>query len=163
MSQTSVPHDPNTAVAGEPITVGEKTFDTLQQTAFSFKPIANIKQALCAVHPYAAEPSRVVPAYHYCTHNISSDLHQSNEPSARLIGMEYIITEKFFKMLDNEEKRLWHSHKYEIESGGFFNTTILTPSHIDHFGETLHSLSDFVRRHGASLRGRSCETCPTER
>ncbi|KAF8825780.1 hypothetical protein HHX47_DHR6000691 [Lentinula edodes] len=74
------------------------------------------------MHPYAAEPSRVVPAYHYCTHNISSDLHQciifdSNEPSARLIGVEYIITEKVFETLDDEEKRLWHSHKYEIESG----------------------------------------------
>ncbi|KAJ3878318.1 hypothetical protein F5051DRAFT_452382 [Lentinula edodes] len=122
MSQTLLPHDPNTTVSGEPLTLGEKSYDAIQQTAFSFKPISNIKQALCAMHPYAAEPSRVVPAYHYCTHNISSDLHQciifdSNEPSARLIGVEYIITEKVFETLDDEEKRLWHSHKYEIESG----------------------------------------------
>ncbi|KAJ3843990.1 hypothetical protein F5878DRAFT_200977 [Lentinula raphanica] len=122
MSQSTVPHDPQTTAAGEPLTLGEQTYDTIQQVAFSFKPISNIKQALCAMHPYAADPSRVVPAYHYCTHNISSDLHQciifdSNETSARLIGVEYIVTEKVFKTLDDEEKRLWHSHKYEIESG----------------------------------------------
>ncbi|KAJ3775967.1 hypothetical protein FB446DRAFT_723038 [Lentinula raphanica] len=122
MSQSTVPHDPQTTAAGEPLTLGEQTYDTIQQVAFSFKPISNIKQALCAMHPYAADPSRVVPAYHYCTHNISSDLHQciifdSNETSARLIGVEYIVTEKVFKTLDDEEKKLWHSHKYEIESG----------------------------------------------
>ena len=38
---------------------------------------------------------------------------------ARLIGVEYIITEKLFRTLDDEEKKLWHSHKYEIESGKY--------------------------------------------
>jgi hypothetical protein len=87
-----------------------------------FKPISQIKQALCAVHPYAHDPSRVVPAYHYCTHNHSDDLHQclvfdSNEPGARLIGVEYIVSEATFNTLDDEEKKYWHSHKFEIESG----------------------------------------------
>ncbi|EEB89773.1 hypothetical protein MPER_12096, partial [Moniliophthora perniciosa FA553] len=115
MSQeTSLPHDPSAKVAGEPLTAGDKAFDLAQQSAFSFKPLSNIKQALCAVHPYAYDPSRIVPAYHYCTHNISSDLHQciifdSNEPGARLIGVEYIITEKVYRTLDKEERRLWHS------------------------------------------------------
>jgi len=77
------------------------------------------------LHPYAHDSSRpAVPAYHYCTHNTSADLHQcivfdSNEPSARLIGVEYIITEKLFRTLDDEEKKLWHSHKYEVESGKY--------------------------------------------
>lgn len=124
MSQTSVPHNPNDVVAGQPLSAGERIFDASQQAAFSFKPISNIKQALCAMHPYAVDSTRVVPAYHYCTHNISSDVHQcivfdSNEPTARLIGVEYIVSEDVFKTLDDEEKKLWHSHKYEIESGMF--------------------------------------------
>ena len=87
-----------------------------------FKPISQIKQALCAVHPYAHDPSRCVPAYHYCTHNHDADLHQclvfdSNEPGARLIGIEYIVSEATFNSFDGEEKKYWHSHKYEIESG----------------------------------------------
>ncbi|KIK61730.1 hypothetical protein GYMLUDRAFT_243410 [Collybiopsis luxurians FD-317 M1] len=122
MASTTLPHDNSAQVAGEPLSLGEKAFDIAQQPAFSFKPLSNIKQALCALHPYATDSSRAVPAFHYCTHSISSDLHQcvifdSNEPTARLIGVEYIISEKVFKTLDDEEKKLWHSHKYEIESG----------------------------------------------
>ncbi|THV05563.1 DUF1264-domain-containing protein [Dendrothele bispora CBS 962.96] len=120
---TALAHDPSAQVAGDPMSLGDKAFDVVQQTAFSFRPISNIKQALCALHPYAHDTARpAVPAYHYCTHNTSADLHQcivfdSNEPTARLIGVEYIITEKLFRTLDDEEKKLWHSHKYEIESG----------------------------------------------
>jgi len=121
-TETQLPYDPNAKVAGEPLGAADKIFDNAQQYAFSFKPISQIKQALCALHPYAHDPSRVVPAYHYCTHNNSSDLHQclifdSNEPEARLIGVEYIIPEKLFVTLDEDEKRYWHSHKTEIESG----------------------------------------------
>ncbi|KAF5350255.1 hypothetical protein D9758_007858 [Tetrapyrgos nigripes] len=120
---TALPHNQSTNVAGEPLSLSDKAFDVAQAPAFSFKPISNIKQALCALHPYAHDPARpAVPAYHFCTHNTSSDIHQciifdSNEPTARLIGIEYIITENLFRTLDDEEKKLWHSHKYEIESG----------------------------------------------
>src|SRR5699024_2392330 len=41
----------------------------------------------------------------------------SNEPDARLIGIEYIISEERFKTLDDDEKQLWHSHHYEVKSG----------------------------------------------
>ena len=30
---------------------------------------------------------------------------------ARLIGVEYIISERLFKALPEEEKRFWHSHR----------------------------------------------------
>ena len=33
------------------------------------------------------------------------------------MGVEYIISEKLFKTLDEEEKKLWHSHHYEVKSG----------------------------------------------
>lgn len=74
--QTSLPHDPSAKIAGAPLSVGGKLFDNAQQVAFSFKPVSQIKQALCALHPYAHDPGRSVPAYHYCTHNNSADLHQ---------------------------------------------------------------------------------------
>lgn len=76
MPDTQLPHDPSATVAGRPLTMGEKAFDNGQQFAMSFKPVSQIKQALCALHPYAHDPKRVVPAYHYCTHNNSADLHQ---------------------------------------------------------------------------------------
>jgi hypothetical protein len=41
----------------------------------------------------------------------------SNRPDARLIGIEYIISEARFRSLPEDEKRLWHSHHYEVKSG----------------------------------------------
>jgi hypothetical protein len=32
-------------------------------------------------------------------------------------GIEYVITEKLFETLPMEERRYWHSHKHEVESG----------------------------------------------
>jgi len=64
----------------------------------SFKPINAIHQHLCAFHVYAHDRTRHVEAHHYCTHR-SHDFHQciiydSDEPNARLIGIEYIVSEE---------------------------------------------------------------------
>ena len=72
-------------------------------------------------HFYADDMDRQVEATHFCLH-LRHDLHQcvifdSNEPDARLIGIEYIISEERFKSLDEEEKQLWHSHHHEVKSG----------------------------------------------
>jgi len=34
-----------------------------------------------------------------------------------LIGIEYIVSEDRFRSLSEDEKRLWHSHHYEVKSG----------------------------------------------
>ncbi|KAM0158957.1 hypothetical protein ACHAPG_003896 [Botrytis cinerea] len=36
---------------------------------------------------------------------------------ARLIGVEYMITRRLYEKLDEEERKLWHSHDYEVKSG----------------------------------------------
>jgi hypothetical protein len=64
---------------------------------------------------------RQVEANHFCTH-LSEDFHQcvifdSNQANAKLIGVEYIVSERVFKALPDAEKRLWHSHDYEVKSG----------------------------------------------
>ena len=55
-------------------------------------------------------------------HIMRHDLHQcvifdSNARGARLIGIEYIISAERFRTLPDDEKRLWHSHHYEVKSG----------------------------------------------
>ncbi|OBZ75603.1 hypothetical protein A0H81_04239 [Grifola frondosa] len=87
----------------------------------SFKPINRIHQHLCAFHVYSQDRTRHIEAHHFCTH-LSHNFHQciiydSAEPDAKLIGIEYIVSEKIFESLPDEEKKYWHSHKYEIESG----------------------------------------------
>ncbi|KAH9820129.1 embryo-specific protein [Melampsora americana] len=84
-------------------------------------PMGKIHQHLCAFHVVADEQDRQIEAHHYCT-CVSCDFHQcivydSDKPDARLIGIEYLISEQKFNSLPEEEKVYWHSHKYEVESG----------------------------------------------
>lgn len=62
-----------------------------------------------------------VIAHHFCSH-VSEEMHQcviydSNKPDAKLIGIEYLVSERIFNTLDSDEKRYWHSHKFEVGSG----------------------------------------------
>ena len=84
-------------------------------------PLDAMSTYLNGFHFYADDMGRQVEATHFCIH-LRHDLHQcvifdSNEPDARLIGIEYIISEERFKSLDEEEKQLWHSHHHEVKSG----------------------------------------------
>ncbi|KAI0721024.1 hypothetical protein C8T65DRAFT_631967 [Cerioporus squamosus] len=97
------------------------TYHAAGEAIMSFKPINQIHQHLCAFHVYSSDHSRHVEAHHFCKH-LSKDFHQcviydSDDPNAKLIGIEYIVSEKIFKSLPPEEKKFWHSHKYEVESG----------------------------------------------
>ncbi len=72
-------------------------------------------------HFYADDMGRQVEANHYCTH-LTEDFHQcviydSNRADAKLIGIEYIVSRRLFATLPDDEKRLWHSHDYEVSSG----------------------------------------------
>ena len=84
-------------------------------------PLEAMSTYLNGFHMYADDMGRQVEATHFCIH-LRHDLHQcvifdSNKPDARLIGIEYIISEDRFRSLPDDEKRLWHSHHYEVKSG----------------------------------------------
>src|SRR3954447_4628268 len=84
-------------------------------------PLEAVSTFLNGFHMYADDMGRQVEATHFCIH-LRHDLHQcvifdSNKPDARLIGIEYIITAERFRGLPADEKRLWHSHHYEVKSG----------------------------------------------
>ena len=40
-----------------------------------------------------------------------------NVRDAKIMGVEYIVSEKLFSALPPEEKALWHSHVHEVKSG----------------------------------------------
>ncbi|CED83283.1 Protein of unknown function DUF1264 [Phaffia rhodozyma] len=92
-----------------------------------FKPLQSICQHFCAFHAYANDLSRHVESHHFCTH-LSPDFHQcliydgpgdgeGKFDGRRLIGIEYIVTEKVFNTLPESETQYWHSHNYEVSSG----------------------------------------------
>ncbi|MEY2530282.1 MAG: hypothetical protein QOI96_367 [Verrucomicrobiota bacterium] len=92
-----------------------------KSAAPSFPPIGDIHAHVCGIHFYNGDISRQVIAEHYCAH-LSGEvlecvIYDSDKPGARLIGIEYIVSAKIFESLPAEEKRLWHSHNYEVKSG----------------------------------------------
>lgn len=75
--------------------------------------------------------TRQVEAHHFCGCN-SEEMRQcliydSPNSDARLIGVEYIISENLFLALPDDEKPLWHSHLYEVKSGLLFMPGIPGP------------------------------------
>ena len=44
-------------------------------------------------------------------------IYDTPQPNARLIGVEYMISAKLFKTLEPSERKLWHSHIFEVKSG----------------------------------------------
>ncbi|POS85759.1 hypothetical protein EPUL_002430 [Erysiphe pulchra] len=104
-----------------PHTAEDKILQCGTASSQSFKPINSICAHLNAFHVYASDVSRSIEANHYCT-QVSTDLRQcliydSPEKSARLIGVEYMINKDLYETLDKEERKLWHSHNYEVKSG----------------------------------------------
>lgn len=87
----------------------------------NFPPVGDIHAHVCGIHFYSGDMSRQIIAEHYCAH-LSDEvlqciLYDSNKQGARLIGVEYIVSAKIFDSLPSEEKKLWHSHNYEVKSG----------------------------------------------
>jgi hypothetical protein len=72
-------------------------------------------------HFYAEDPDVQVEDHRYVT-AISEDTMQAvifeeDTPTARLMGVETIISPQLFDALPDAEKRLWHRHDYEVKSG----------------------------------------------
>jgi len=119
MATTNTPVSNNTL--GHPETLTNKTLETGASLMQNFGPPKRLCAHLNAFHAYASDPSRAVEANHYCAH-LNDDVRQcilydSPEPGARLIGIEYMIKPHIYETLDQEERKLWHSHVYEVKSG----------------------------------------------
>jgi hypothetical protein len=87
----------------------------------TFPPIGDIHAHVCGIHFYSGNMNRQIIAEHYCSHFsdevLQCVIYDSNKPGARMIGVEYIVSAKIFDSLPPEEKKLWHSHNYEVKSG----------------------------------------------
>ncbi len=85
------------------------------------KPVEALNMYLDGFHFFADDMGRQMEAHHFCS-ALNEEIHQcaiydGAGSSSRLIGVEYIISERLFRELPEEEKRLWHSHGHEVKSG----------------------------------------------
>ncbi|KAK1319434.1 hypothetical protein QJS10_CPB04g00479 [Acorus calamus] len=75
--------------------------------------------------------TRQVEAHHFCSHQNEEFrqclIYDSPGPDARLIGVEYLISDALFNTLPDGEKPMWHSHEYEVKSGVLFMPEVPGP------------------------------------
>ncbi|WP_333849195.1 OBAP family protein [Leclercia sp.] len=112
---------PQTPIPGESTSAKMRTLETGAQVIQSRPPVEAISAYLDGFHFYSGDKNGQMEAHHYVT-VLNEDVMQAviydgNTKDARLMGVEYIISERLFNTLPPEEKKLWHSHQYEVKSG----------------------------------------------
>ncbi|MFE4110911.1 OBAP family protein [Kosakonia sp. YIM B13611] len=141
---------PQTAIPGEKTSGKMKTLETGAALIQSRPPIEAISTYLDGFHFYNGDRKGQMEAHHYVT-VLNNDVMQAviydgNTTNARLMGVEYIISERLFKTLPPEEKKLWHSHRYEVKSGSLIAPGLpavaekaLMGNIVNTYGKTWHT------------------------
>jgi hypothetical protein len=85
-------------------------------------PPGNHHLHFCGIHCAKKDPRIQIITQHYCG-MVGAGMHQcllydSVGKNARLLGVEYIISDDVFRKLPDVEKRYWHPHTYEVLGGG---------------------------------------------
>lgn len=85
-------------------------------------PMQGFHLHFCGIHIAKKDPRFQLVAQHYCG-GVHDELHQcllfdSAAKNARLLGVEYIISDRLFRELPDVEKKYWHPHTYEVLAGG---------------------------------------------
>jgi hypothetical protein len=105
---------------------------------------------LVGFHPMKDDPEHQFEAHHFCQ-QVNEDfaqcaLYDGNTAEANLNGIEYIISERLFESLPEEEKQYWHPHNGEILSGQLVAPGLpeiadkeLMRSKMNSYGKTWHT------------------------
>lgn len=85
-------------------------------------PVQSLHAHFCGIHIAKSNPKFQLVAQHYCMSR-SEEMHQcllydSCEKNAKLLGVEYIISDRLYRELPDAEKKFWHPHTYEVLAGG---------------------------------------------
>lgn len=105
---------------------------------------------LVGFHPMKNDPQQQFEAHHFCQ-QVNEDvaqcaLYDGNTAEANLNGIEYIISERLFETLPEEERQYWHPHNGEILSGQLVAPGLpeiadreLMQSKMNSYGKTWHT------------------------
>jgi hypothetical protein len=80
----------------------------------------------CGIHMAKKYPKLQFVTQHYCAaHTGGSEgdvfqctLFDGTGPNAKLVGVEYLISDAAYRKLPDAEKKYWHAHTYEVLGGG---------------------------------------------
>jgi hypothetical protein len=137
------------APPGEPKTAKTRTLETGARVLQTKPPLNGFNIYLVGFHPMKAQPEMQLEAHHYCR-QVNQDFAQcvlfdGNKANANMNGVEYIISEKLFASLPEEERKYWHPHNGEILSGQLVAPgipkvaeTSLMKAKMNSYGKTWH-------------------------
>lgn len=138
------------AAPGEDKKAGTVVLEAGAAVLQSKPPIDAFNAYLDGFHFYNGHPQAQMEAHHYCTilndDMIQCVIYDGNVGDAKLMGVEYIVSDKVFKDLPEAEKPMWHSHVHEVKSGQLVAPGI--PEMAEHalmkklvhtYGKTIHT------------------------
>jgi hypothetical protein len=141
---------PATDVPGRAETTKTDVLEGGAATLQTDAPADGLDIYLAGFHPMKDEPSHQFEAHHFCR-QVNQDFMQcalfdGNSEDANLNGLEYIISERLFEGLPEEEKPYWHPHNGEILSGQLVAPGLpeaadheLMQSKMNSYGKTWHT------------------------
>jgi hypothetical protein len=108
-------------VPGERESAKTRAGESMASMIQSFTPLKQFDTYVTSIRCYGNNPKRQIPVHEYIMH-INEDVMQalimdSDKAGAKIIGVEYIISERLYNQLPEDEKKYWYSHGYEIKSG----------------------------------------------
>ncbi len=90
-------------------------------------PMAGPHAHFCGIHMAKANHDFQIVTQHYCAAHTGEHadeqlfqcvLFDSTGKNAKLLGVEYIISDAMYRQLPDAEKKYWHAHTYEVLGGG---------------------------------------------
>lgn len=98
-------------------------------------PMAGPHAHFCGIHMAKKDPKIQFITQHYCaahTGGTEGDVFQcvlfdGIGKNARLVGVEYLISDAAYRKLPDTEKKFWHAHTYEVLGGGLI-APMMTPA-----------------------------------
>ena len=140
---------PEVSPPGAEKTAKTQVLETGAQVLQGNSPPEQMTVYLVGFHPMKAEPEHQMEAHHFCR-QVNQDFAQcalfdGNTEDANLNGIEYIISEKLFEQLPENERRFWHPHNFEILSGQLIGPGLpqlaeneLMQGKMNSYGKTWH-------------------------
>lgn len=89
-------------------------------------PVSSPHFHFCGIHCAKKNPKWQLTTQHYCTGHTNTGhddifqcvLYDGTGPNAKMLGVEYVISDAEYRKLPDEEKKYWHNHTYEVLGGG---------------------------------------------
>lgn len=152
----NTPTEPAVAPPGATPTAATRTLEAGARALQGTAPLRDMDIHIVGFHPMKDDPSMQMEAHHYCR-QVNEDFAQcalfdGDTVQANLTGIEYIISERVFAQLPEDERAYWHPHNGEILSGQLLAPGLpevaeraLMRQKINSYGKTWHT---WHSRHG---------------